>query len=85
MVQAGHPLQQRSTTTQDPKDPIPQASRREPWNKGKLIGAKPPLRPKHVWSIRSKLQIEGRTLDLAMFNLAIRSRASSAELAKCVT
>ena len=31
----------------DPEDPIPQASRREPWNKGKLTGAKPPLRPKH--------------------------------------
>ncbi len=30
--------------------------RREPWNKGKLIGQKPPLRPKHVWSIRTKLQ-----------------------------
>jgi len=30
-----------------------------PWNKGKLTGAKPPLRPKHVWSIRSKLQLEG--------------------------
>ena len=59
---------------QDPKDPIPQASRREPWNKGKLTGAKPPLRPKHVWSIRSKLQIEGRTRDLAMFNLAIDSK-----------
>jgi integrase len=59
---------------QDPKDPIPQASRREPWNKGKLIGAKPPLRPKHVWSIRTKLQIEGRTRDLAMFNLAIDSK-----------
>lgn len=29
--------------------------RREPWNKGKLIGAKPPLRAKHVWSIRAKL------------------------------
>jgi hypothetical protein len=29
-------------------------------NKGKLIGAKPPLRPKHVWSIRTKLQVEGR-------------------------
>src|SRR6516162_4274364 len=27
-----------------------------PWNKGKLIGAKPPLRPKHVWSIRTKLR-----------------------------
>src|SRR5271154_4670641 len=31
-----------------------------PWNKGKLTGAKPPLRPKHVWSIRTELQIEGR-------------------------
>ena len=37
-------------------------------------GAKPPLRPKHVWSIRTKLQIEGRTRDLAMFNLAIDSK-----------
>jgi integrase len=45
-----------------------------PWNKGKLIGAKPPLRPKHVWSIRTKLQIAGRTRDLAMFNLAIDSK-----------
>ena len=45
-----------------------------PWNKGKLIGAKPPLWPKHVWSIRTKLQIEGRTLDLALFNLAIDSK-----------
>jgi hypothetical protein len=36
------------------------ATNRVPWNKGKLTGAKPPLRPKHVWSIRTKLQIEGR-------------------------
>jgi integrase len=57
---------QAQTTTLTP--------RREPWNKGKLIGAKPPLRPKHVWSIRSKLQIAGRTRDLAMFNLAIDSK-----------
>ena len=47
---------------------------RTPWNKGKLIGAKPPLRPRHVWSIRTKLQIEGRARDLAMFNLAIDSK-----------
>jgi integrase len=47
---------------------------RTPWNKGKLIGAKPPLRPKHVWSIRTRLMIEGRTRDLAMFNLAIDSK-----------
>jgi hypothetical protein len=47
---------------------------RTAWNKGKLIGAKPPLRPKHVWSIRTRLMIEGRTRDLAMFNLAIDSK-----------
>jgi integrase len=52
----------------------PPAPKRVPWNKGKLTGAKPPLRPKHVWSIRTKLQIEGRTRDLAMFNLAIDSK-----------
>jgi integrase len=52
--------------------PTPQ--KRLPWNKGKLTGAKPPLRPKHVWSIRTKLQIEGRARDLAMFNLAIDSK-----------
>ena len=45
-----------------------------PWNKGKLIGSKPPLRTKHVWSIRTKLQVDGRTRDLAMFNLAIDSK-----------
>jgi integrase len=49
-------------------------ARRVPWNKGRLTGAKPPLRPKHVWSIRTKLQIEGRARDLAMFNLAIDSK-----------
>jgi integrase len=43
------------------------------WKKGKLIGAKPPLRPKHVWTIRTKLQVEGRIRELAMFNLAIDS------------
>jgi hypothetical protein len=34
---------------------------RVPWNKGKLVGTKPPLRPSHVWSIRTKLQIEGKS------------------------
>ena len=52
----------------------PSPHKRLPWNKGKLTGAKPPLRPKHVWSIRTKLQIEGRVRDLAMFNLAIDSK-----------
>ncbi len=48
--------------------------KRAPWNKGKLTGAKPPLRQKHVWAIRTKLQIEQRVRDLAMFNLAIDSK-----------
>ncbi len=52
----------------------PSASARAPWNKGRLIGAKPPLRPKHAWTIRTKLQVEHRTRDLAMFNLAIDSK-----------
>ncbi len=49
-------------------------SRRTPWNKGKMIGAKPPLRTKNVWSIRTNLQVAGRIRDLAMFNLAIDSK-----------
>jgi hypothetical protein len=39
------------------------ANIRTPWNKGKLIGARPPLRPKHVWSIRTRLLLEGRIRD----------------------
>ena len=59
---------------QDQVNAIPSPHGRVPWNKGKVSGAKPPLRPKHVWSIRTKLQIEGRARDLAMFNLAIDSK-----------
>jgi len=44
---------------------------RVPWNNGKLVGAKPPLRPSHVWSIQAKLQIEGKKRGLALINLAI--------------
>src|SRR5205809_7979507 len=67
-------------TMQDTENAVPTASKRMPWNKGKLIGAKPPLRPKHVWAIRSKLQVEGRTRDLAMFNLAIDSKLRGCDL-----
>jgi integrase len=64
----------RSTTMEDREVLVPPAPKRTPWNKGKLIGAKPPLSPKHVWSIRTKLQIEGRIRELALFNLAIDSK-----------
>jgi integrase len=56
-------------------------ARRPPWNKGKLVGAKPPLRPSHVWSIRTKLQMEGRKRDLALFNLAIDSKLRGCDVA----
>jgi integrase len=59
---------------QNSENPTPVASKRIPWNKGKLTGAKPPLRPKHVWSIRTKLQMADRKRDLALFNLAIDSK-----------
>jgi integrase len=59
---------------QDRVNATPASQRRVPCNKGKLTGAKPPLRPKHVCSIRTKLQIEGRARDLAMFNLAVDSK-----------
>ena len=45
-----------------------------PWNKGRLIGQKRPLKPKEVWAIRVRLQLEGRKRDLALFNLAIDSK-----------
>jgi integrase len=50
------------------------ATTKIPWNKGKIIGSRPPLQTKHVWSIRTKLQLAGRKRDLAMFNLAIDSK-----------
>jgi integrase len=49
-------------------------ARRRPWNKGKIVGPKPPLQPKHVWAIRTRLQMEQRIRDLALFNLAIDSK-----------
>ena len=42
---------------------VSQKSSQGAWNKGKLIGAKPPLSPRHVWSIRTRMQLEGRIRD----------------------
>ncbi|RIA55687.1 tyrosine-type recombinase/integrase [Dichotomicrobium thermohalophilum] len=53
---------------------------RQPWNKGKLIGAKPSLRLKHIWAIRSRLQLAGRKRDLTPFNLAIDSKLRGCDL-----
>ena len=52
----------------------------EPWNKGKLVGQKLPLKPKDIWAIRIHLQNEHRVRDLAMFNLAIDSKLRGCDL-----
>ena len=42
---------------------------REPWNKGKIVGQKAPFKVRGTWLLRVRLQIEGRVLKLALFNL----------------
>jgi len=58
------------------------ATSKAPWNKGKLIGQKPPLKLKEIWAIRIRLQILGRTRDLALFNLAIDSKLRGCDLVR---
>ena len=53
-----------------------------PWNKGKLVGQKPPLKLKEIWAIRIRLQISTRIRELALFNLAIDSKLRSCDLVK---
>jgi integrase len=61
--------------------PLPRLAR-IPWNKGRLIGQKRPLKPKDVWAIRVRLQLEQRKRDLALFNLAIDSKLRGCDLVR---
>jgi integrase len=54
----------------------------ESWNKGKLSGRKPPLLPKHVWAIRTRLHMLGKKRDLALFNLAVHSKLRGCDLVR---
>jgi integrase len=58
------------------------ASRKTPWNKGKLVGQKAPLKLKDIWAIRVRLQLGHRTRELAIFNLAIDSKLRSCDLVR---
>jgi len=60
--------------------PATAAPKRIPWNKGKLIGPRAPLRQRHVWAIRTRLQIERQVRELALFNLAIDSKLRGCDL-----
>src|ERR1700704_6311362 len=51
-----------------------------PWNKGKLLGRKPPLKLKEIWAIRIRLRLDQRTRELALFNLAIDSKLRGCDL-----
>lgn len=54
--------------------------RHPPWNKGKLVGQKAPLRVRDIWAIRVRLQLAEKTRDLALFNLAIDSKLRACDL-----
>jgi len=51
-----------------------------PWNKGKLVGPKAPRRPREVWAIRTRLQMENRTRELALFDLCIDGKLRARDL-----
>jgi hypothetical protein len=50
--------------------------KQRPWNKGRLVGQKPPLKLKEIWEIRIRLTIDKKHRDLVLFNLAIDSKAT---------
>jgi len=58
-------------------------NRKAPWNKGKLVGQKLPLKLKEIWAIRIHLQLAKRIRELAMFNLAIDSKLRGCDLVSC--
>ena len=65
-----------------PKGASPTTRPVVPWNKGAFVGPKPPFKPKQAWSIRLNLQREGRTRDLALFDLAIDSKLRGCDLVR---
>ena len=56
--------------------------RTTPWNKGKIIGPKPPLTLKAIWAIRMRLQLDLQVRELALFNLAIDSKLRGCDLVR---
>ena len=58
------------------------STRTIPWNKDRLVGPKPPLKPPEIWAIRSRLQLGKRVRDLALFNLAIDSKLRGCDLVR---
>lgn len=53
---------------------------RRAWNKGRIVGQKRPLLPKHVWAIRVRLEIAENIRDLALLNMAVDSKLRGCDL-----
>ena len=70
------PFQMKGPTMSNP------SNKAVPWNKGKLVGQKPPLKLKEIWAIRIRPQLSEKYRDLAMFNLAIDSKLRGSDLVK---
>ena len=56
------------------------ATHREPWNKGKIVGQKAPFKLQDIWALRVRLQMENRVRELALFNLGIASKLRGCDL-----
>lgn len=54
-----------------------------PWNKDRIICQKRPLQISHIWGIRIRLELEGKTRDLALFNMALFNMALDSKLRGC--
>lgn len=52
------------------------------WNKDCIIGQKRPLQISHIWGIRIRLELEGKTRDLDLFNMALDSKLRGCDLVK---
>ena len=62
--------------------PLETSTTAEPWNRGKLIGQKPPLKVQEIWAIRFQLEKAHRMRELALFTLAIDSKLRGCDLVK---
>ena len=56
------------------------ATQREPWNKGKIVGQKAPFKLKEIWALRVRLQMQNRVRELALFNLGSTASFADATL-----
>jgi integrase len=75
-------LQTKEAIMSEPQNSRATCCPKAAWNKGKLVGAKPPLQPKHVWAIRARLQLDGRRRDSILFNLALDSKLRACDLVR---